>query len=64
MISPELQESAMAIVVALAHVEQAAGAEASAEAAAIMMRLATLHLLTSIGPQAARAALVHIYADL
>jgi hypothetical protein len=64
MMSQELQESAAAIVAALVRVEQSAGAEASAEVAAIMMRLATLHILTSIDPQAAKAALVRLPPSL
>ena len=62
--TPELQTAAEAIVVALVHIEQAAGAEASAEAAEIMIRLATIHLFNCIGPQAAKAVLISMFADL
>jgi hypothetical protein len=59
-----MQECSLAVVVALTHIEQTAGAEVSAAMAEIMVRLAVHHLLDRIGPQAAKAALVRVYADL
>jgi hypothetical protein len=63
-LSPELECSAVAVMTALHHVEQTAGAKVSAEAAELMLRLGTLHLLMRVGPVAARAALVGVYADM
>jgi hypothetical protein len=63
-LSPELESSAVAVMTALHHVEQAAGAAASAVTAEMMVRLSIIHMLNRIGPQAAKAALVRVYADL
>jgi hypothetical protein len=55
---------AQSIVIALGHIQTAGGAEVAAHAAGLMIGLATQHLLTACGPQAARDTLIRVYADL
>jgi len=63
-ISAGIKESAAAVIVALVHVEETVGAEASATMAELMVMLAVHHLLDRIGPVAARAALIGTFTDL
>jgi hypothetical protein len=53
-----------AVLASLGGIEEAAGAAASAATAEMMVRLSIIHMLNRIGPQAAKAALVRVYADL
>lgn len=63
-IEAELLKVSQAIVTSLASVATAAGPERAALAATILIRLATHHLLTAHGVQAARDALAMVWRDL
>jgi hypothetical protein len=60
----ELEASADAILTALSRIEETAGAETAARAAELMIRLGGCFMLARIGPVAARAAMVSVFADL
>jgi excisionase family DNA binding protein len=60
----ELAQVSASVLAALGSVQAAAGDERAALAAGILVQLATHFMLHSIGPQAARQALVVAYAAL
>jgi hypothetical protein len=62
--TPDLRESAATIAAALVHVEQSAGAEASGEAAELMISLASAFIFHRIGPAAARTKLATVWAQI
>ena len=63
-LSPELESSAAAILEALTRIESTCGTAVAGQAAELMIRLGSCDVLTRIGPVAARAAMVAVYADL
>jgi hypothetical protein len=64
MMSPELESSAAAILEALTRIESTRGAAVAGQAGELMIRLGSCYVLTRIGPVAARAAMIAVYADL
>jgi hypothetical protein len=60
----ELAAVATSVVKALGSIQTSAGDEVARQACAITIRLATIHLLNAVGPQAARNALAATWRDL
>jgi hypothetical protein len=55
---------AKAVLEALTGVETAAGVEAGAGAAEMLVRLALFHVFNHVGPQATRDLMFRVFADL
>jgi hypothetical protein len=55
---------AQSVVTALGNVQSAAGPIVAQQACLVMITLATQHLLSANGPQAAREALASVWRDL
>jgi hypothetical protein len=64
MMNAELQSSADAILTALVRIEETCGAVVAGQAAELMIRLGGCFMFARIGPVAAKAALIGVYADL
>jgi hypothetical protein len=64
MMNAELQSNADAILTALVRIEETCGAAVAGQAAELMLRIGGCYMLARIGPVAARAAMVSVFADL
>jgi hypothetical protein len=60
----ELETSAASVLEALLRIESTCGSAVAAQAAELMIRLGGCFMLTRIGPQAAKAAMIATYAAL
>jgi hypothetical protein len=64
MMNRELEASGDAILAALTRIEETCGAAVAGQAAELMIRLGACYVLSRVGPVAAKAAMVSVYADL